>query len=198
MSNQLHVMAEQPVSVRYRLASRAQNTLTHNDLATELLKDFNRKNPLTVRSSEDIHAIGEKLELSGETLCVVINRKEDVIGMLHMKDLIGSLPMSLASQRGSAIADLVAQDVMRPVWSLPTIGFNKLQNLTVDDLLSTFRELHSDYLLVTETVAGEEGKVVRGLLCADELSRRLGVPVNTTPRPESFSDIVHAVRQTLG
>ncbi|EBA00009.1 CBS domain-containing protein [Marinobacter sp. ELB17] len=198
MSNQLHVMAEQPVSARYRLASRAQNALTHDDLATELLKDFNRQNPLTVRSSEDIHAIGKKLELSGETLCVVINRKDDVIGMLHMKDLIGSLPMSLASQRGSSIADLVAQDVMRPVWSLPTIGFNKLQNLTVDDLLSTFRELHSDYLLVIETVAGEEDKVVRGLLSADELSRRLGVSVNTTPRPESFSDIVHAVRQTLG
>jgi hypothetical protein len=198
MSNQLHVMAEQPVSARYRLASRAQNTLAHDDLATELLKDFNRQNPLTVRSSEDIHAIGKKLELSGETLCVVINRKDDVIGMLHMKDLIGSLPMSLASQRGSSIADLVAQDVMRPVWSLPTIGFNKLQSLTVDDLLSTFRELHSDYLLVIETVAGEEDKVVRGLLSADELSRRLGVRVNTTPRPESFSDIVHAVRQTLG
>ena len=198
MSNQLHVMAEQPVSARYRLASRAQNSLTRDDLAAELLKDFNRQNPLTVRSSEDIHAIGKKLELSGETLCVVINRKDDVIGMLHMKDLIGSLPMSLASQRGSSIADLVAQDVMRPVWSLPTIGFNKLQSLTVDDLLSTFRELHSDYLLVIETVAGEEDKVVRGLLSADELSRRLGVRVNTTPRPESFSDIVHAVRQTLG
>ena len=198
MSDQLHVMAEQPVSVRYRLASRAQNTLTHNDLATELLRDFNRQNPLTVRSSEDIHVIGKKLELSGETLCVVINHKEDVIGMLHMKDLIGSLPMSLASQRGSAIADLVAQDVMRPVWSLPTMGFSKLQSLTVDDLLSIFRELHSDYLLVTETVAGEEGKVVRGLLSADELSRRLGVQVNAEPRPESFSDIVHAVRQTLG
>jgi len=198
MSNQLHVMADQPVSVRYRLASRAQNTLTRDDLATELLRDFSRQNPLTVRSSEDIHAIGKKLEISGETLCVVINRKDDVIGVLHLKDLIGSLPMSIASQRGSAIADLVAQDVMRPVWSLPTIGFTKLQSLTVDDLLSIFRELHSDYLLVTETVAGEEGKVVRGLLSADELSRRLGVQVNTTPRPESFSDIVHAVRQTLG
>jgi hypothetical protein len=68
--------------------------------------------------------------------------------------------MSIASQRGSAIADLVAQDVMRPVWSLLTIGFIKLQSLTVDDLLSIFRELHSDYLLVTETVAGEDGKVV--------------------------------------
>jgi len=198
MSNQLHVMADQPVSVRYRLASRAQNTLTRDDLATELLRDFSRQNPLTVRSSEDIHAIGKKLEISGETLCVVINRKDDVIGVLHLKDLIGSLPMSIASQRGSAIADLVAQDVMRPVWSLPTMGFSKLQSLTVDDLLSIFRELHSDYLLVTETVAGEEGKVVRGLLSADELSRRLGVQVNTTPRPESFSDIVHAVRQTLG
>ena len=151
MSNQLHVMADQPVSVRYRLASRAQNTLTRDDLATELLRDFSRQNPLTVRSSEDIHAIGKKLEISGETLCVVINRKDDVIGMLHLKDLIGSLPMSIASQRGSAIADLVAQDVMRPVWSLPTMGFSKLQSLTVDDLLSIFRELHSDYLLVTET-----------------------------------------------
>jgi hypothetical protein len=139
--------------------------IVNSDLATELLRDFSRQNPLTVRSSEDIHAIGGKLDLSGETLCVVINRKDDV---------------------------------MRLVWSLLTIGFTKLQSLTVDDLLSIFRELHSDYLLVTETVVGEEGKVVRGLLSADELSRRLGVQVNTTPRPESFSDIVHAVRQTLG
>jgi Mg2+/Co2+ transporter CorC len=197
MSNQLHVMADRPAIARYRLTSRAQNTVTYDDPATELLRDFNRQNPLTVRSSEDIHAIKGKLDLYGEILCVVINRKDDVIGMLHLKDLIGSLPMSIASQRGSAIADLVAQDVMRPVWSLPTIGFTKLQSMTVDDLLSIFRELHSDYLLVTETVAGEEGNLVRGLLSADELSRRLGVQVNAEPRPESFSDIVHAVRQTL-
>jgi hypothetical protein len=197
MSNQQHVMAEQPVNVRYRLAPRAQNTLAHDDLATELLKDFNRQNPLTVRASEDIHTIGKKLDLSGETLSVVINRNDDLIGMLHLKDLVGSLPMSIASQRGSAIADLVAQDVMRPMWSLPAIDFSKLQSQTVDDLLSTFRELHSDYLLVTETIAGEEGKVVRGLLSADDLSRRLGVRVSTGSRPESFSDIVHAVRQTL-
>lgn len=200
MSNQPHVLAGQPVSARYRLVSRVEDdALTNDDSATELLKDFTRQNPVTVRSSQDIQELRKTLDLSGDTFCVVINRSDEVSGIVPLKDLVGSWPMSLANQRGSSIADIIASDVMRPVWSLPTIGFSKLQSLNVNELISVFNKLHSDYLLVTDTVAvGAEERVIRGVLSADDLSRRLGIQVNPDPRPGSFSDIVHAVRGTPG
>lgn len=200
MGNQSSVQASLSAGARYRLVSQEdEDTLTNDAAASELLKDFTRQAPVIVRSSREIQEVKKTLDVSGETFCVVINRNDEVVGILTLKDLIGSWPMSLANQRGSTIADIVARDIMRPVWSLPTIELGNLQDLKIDELIAIFKGLHSDYLLVMDTVAvGAEEQVICGLLSADDLSRRLGIRVNPDPGPGSFSDIVHAVRKNPG
>ena len=200
MGNQSSVQASLSAGARYRLVSQEdEDTLTNDAAASELLKDFTRQAPVIARSSREIQEVKKTLDVSGETFCVVINRNDEVVGIVTLKDLIGSWPMSLANQRGSTIADIVARDIMRPVWSLPTIELGKLQDLKIDELITIFKGLHSDYLLVMDTVAvGAEEQVICGLLSADELSRRLGIRVTPDPGPGSFSDIVHAVRKNPG
>ena len=200
MGNQSSVQASLSAGARYRLVSQEdEDTLTNDAAASELLKDFTRQAPVIVRSSREIQEVKKTLDVSGETFCVVINRNDEVVGILTLKDLIGSWPMSLANQRGSSIADIVARDIMRSVWRLPTIELGKLQDLKIDELITIFKGLHSDYLLVMDTVAvGAEEQVICGLLSADELSRRLGIRVTPDPGPGSFSDIVHAVRKNPG
>ena len=200
MGNQSSVQASLSAGARYRLVSpEDEDTLTNDAAASELLKDFTRQAPGIVRSSREIQEVKKTLDVSGETFCVVINRNDEVVGILTLKDLIGSWPMSLANQRGSTIADIVARDIMRPVWRLPTIELGKLQDLKIDELITIFKGLHSDYLLVMDAVAvGAEEQVICGLLSADELSRRLGIRVTPDPGPGSFSDIVHAVRKNPG
>ena len=200
MGNQSSVQASLSAGARYRLVSQEdEDTLTNDAAASELLKDFTRQAPVIARSSREIQEVKKTLDVSGETFCVVINRNDEVVGILTLKDLIGSWPMSLANQRGSSIADIVARDIMRSVWRLPTIELGKLQDLKIDELITIFKGLHSDYLLVMDTVAvGAEEQVICGLLSADELSRRLGIRVTPDPGPGSFSDIVHAVRKNPG
>ena len=200
MGNQSSVQASLSAGARYRLVSQEdEDTLTNDAAASELLKDFTRQAPVIVRSSREIQEVKKTLDVSGETFCVVINRNDEVVGILTLKDLIGSWPMSLANQRGSSIADIVARDIMRSVWRLPTIELGKLQDLKIDELITIFKGLHSDYLLVMDTVAvGAEEQVICGLLSADELSRRLGIRVTPDPGPGSFSDIVHAGRKNPG
>lgn len=200
MGNQSSVQASLSAGARYRLVSQEEeDTLTNDAAASKLLKDFTRQAPVTARSSREIQEVKKTLDVSGETFCVVINRNDEVVGILTLKDLIGSWPMSLANQRGSTVADIVARDVMRPVWSMPTIEIGKLQDLKIDELITIFKGLHSDYLLVMDAAAvGAEEQVIRGLLSADDLSRRLGIRVNPDPGPGSFSNIVHAVRKSPG
>lgn len=148
MGNQSSVQASLSAGARYRLVSpEDEDTLTNDAAASELLKDFTRQAPVIVRSSREIQEVKKTLDVSGETFCVVINRNDEVVGILTLKDLIGSWPMSLANQRGSTIADIVARDIMRPVWRLPTIELGKLQDLKIDELITIFKGLHSDYLL---------------------------------------------------
>ncbi|MEX0605327.1 MAG: hypothetical protein WD623_16415 [Marinobacter sp.] len=200
MSNPLRVLAAKPLSGVFRLASRPdKESVTGDDSATELLTDFISNNPLTIRSAMGLQEVKDKLYTSGETFAVVINRNEEVAGILALKDLIGSWPLSLANQRGSSIADITARDVMRPIWSLPAITHSQLQDLKIDELVAIFNEIHTDYLLVTDaSAAGVSERFVRGLLSADELGQQLGIQLNQDPRPESFSDIVHAVRGKSG
>lgn len=148
MGNQSSVQASLSAGARYRLVSpEDEDTLTNDAAASELLKDFTRQAPVIVRSSREIQEVKKTLDVSGETFCVVINRNDEVVGILTLKDLIGSWPMSLANQRGSSIADIVARDIMRSVWRLPTIELGKLQDLKIDELITIFKGLHSDYLL---------------------------------------------------
>ncbi|WP_152206492.1 CBS domain-containing protein [Marinobacter changyiensis] len=200
MSNPLRVLAARPLDGVFRLASRPnEESLTGDDPATQVLKDFTSHNPLTIRSAMGIQEVKEKLYTAGVMFSVVINRNDEVVGMLPLKDLIGTWPLSLANQRGSSITDITAQDVMRPVWSLPAIRHGQLQDLKIDQLVDLFNELHTDYLLVTDaSAAGVSERFVRGLLSADDLTQQLGIHLNQDPRPESFSDIVHAVRGKSG
>ena len=198
MSNPSRVLVPKSPGDVFRLAARPEEeSLTGDDPATQLLKDFISHNPINVRSAMAFKEMKEKLCTSGATFAMVVNRGDEVVGLLALKDLLGSLPLSLANQRGGSILDITAQDVMRPIWSLPAVRYGQLQDLKIDQLAEIFNELHTDYLLVTDGDSGAASsgeKSVRGLLSADDLSQQLGIHVDQSPRPKSFSEIVHAVR----
>jgi hypothetical protein len=184
----------------FRLAPYAPQTpLTSEDSALKLLRDFTNDDPLTLRSAMGVREATDLLYASGVTFSVAISRNEEVVGILALKDLIGSWPLSLASQRGVSIADIVVQDVMRPIWSLPTTTHSQLQDLKIAELATLFNELHTDYLLVTDAgTSGTSERFVRGLLSADELGQQLGITLGQDAGAESFSDIVHAVSGKSG
>ncbi|WP_150912292.1 CBS domain-containing protein [Marinobacter halotolerans] len=198
MSNPSRVLVPKSPGDVFRLtACPEEESLTGDDPATQLLKDFTSHNPINIRSAMAFKEMKAKLCNSGATFAMVVNRSDEVVGLLTLKDLLGSLPLSLANQRGGSISDITAKDVMRPIWSLPAVRYGQLQELKVDQLAEIFNELHTDYLLVMEADLGEAGsgeKSVRGLLSADDLNDQAGIRVDQRPRPESFSDIVHAVR----
>jgi Mg2+/Co2+ transporter CorC len=200
MRNPLSVSAVKHSASVFRLVPHVKKRpLSGEDAAIELLRDFTCDDPLTIRSALGVQEAKEKLYSSDSTFSVVINRDDDVVGILALKDLIGSWPLSLASQRGGSIADIAVQDVMRPIWSLPAITYSQLQDLKIGELVSSFNELHSDYLLVQDAGISEASEsFVRGLLSADELSQQLGIQLSQDALPESFSDIVHAVRGKSG
>ncbi|MCK7546302.1 CBS domain-containing protein [Marinobacter bryozoorum] len=200
MSNSLRFLVSRPSGGVFRLLPNTITTpLSSDGPATKVLKDFARDYPVTVRAAMGIREARQRLYNHGSTFAVVINAKEEVTGMLALKDLMGALPLSLANQRGGSIDDITAQDVMRPIWSLPVIDYSRLQTLKVEDLVALFKELHTDFLLVTDADATYlSEQFVRGLLSSDDLGQKLGVNLTPDPRPESFSDIVHAVRGSSG
>lgn len=200
MGKSLRILeAKTPGSV-FRLAAPAhQKPLTGDDCAAQLFVDFNRQHPVTVRTVMSAFEAKDKLYASHTTFSVVINDNGEVVGLSALKDLVGAWPMSLASQRGCSIDEISVQDVMRPMWSLPSITYDQLQNLTIDELVALFNDIHADFLLITErkTEATNES-VVLGLVSADDLGEQLDVQLDFSARPESFSDIVDAVRGKLG
>ncbi len=87
------------------LASRPnKDSLTGGDAATQLLSDFISQKPLTARSAMGMQEVKDKLYISDAGFSVVINRNDDVVGILALKDLIGTWPLGLANQRGTSIA----------------------------------------------------------------------------------------------
>ncbi len=200
MHNPLVVSPRKPSGGVFRIVSEApRSRINVNDPASELLRDFTRNSPLTLHAALGVQEATDVLYSSGVAFAAVTNRNEELVGIVSLKDLVGPQPMSIASQRGGAIVDIEVRDVMHRLSSLPFITQSQLRGLKVRELIDLFNDIHGDYLLVTEENSPENGeRVVRGLFSADEISHRLGVRLNQYSVPESFADIVHAVRGQAG
>ena len=66
---------------------------------------------------------------------------------------------------------------------------------TVGDLVSTFREVREEYLLVLDDDRRQPSRsYLRGLVCARELVQRLDLAIDLERRATKFYEIVHVVK----
>ena len=165
-----------------------------DDSAVHLLTDFAEQQLSALNSDMAVSEARLWMKLVDTAFKGVENQAGDCLGIPAIEDVSGEKPMSLANRQGVALKDLRVRDIMRPISELPAIHYRDFRTATVGDLVSTFREIHEEYLLVLEDDRQQPARsCLRGLVCAQELLQRLDVAIDLDHRATKFYEIVHVV-----
>ncbi|GAA0847053.1 hypothetical protein GCM10009113_22770 [Marinobacter szutsaonensis] len=166
-----------------------------DDSAVHLLTDFTEQKVPSLSSDMSVSEARLWMKLADTSMKLVENQVGDCLGIITIEDVNGEKPMMLANRQGAALKDLRVRDIMRPLSELPAIHYRDLRAATVGDLVSTFREVHEEYLLVLDDDRNHPSRnYLRGLVRARELVQRLNLAIDLEHRATKFYEIVNVVQ----
>jgi len=165
------------------------------DSAVHLLKDFSEHRPPSIDSELPVPEARLRMKLADTSIKLVEDPSGNCLGVLTIEDVSGEKPLTIANRQGVALRDLRVRDIMRPLEELPAIRYRDLKAATVGDLVSTFQEIHEEYLLVLDADRQQPlESYLRGLVDARELRERLNLAIDLDHRATKFYEIVNVVQ----
>lgn len=196
MNNHFHALPVRDLGHTYSLATvRPSYNIGSNDSAIHLLTDFCERRPPALNADMSISEARLWMKMADTAFKLVENGDSECVGVITIADINGELPLSLANRRGVSPGDIRVKDIMTPLSSLPAIHYRDLCRASVGDLVSTFRSVHEEYLLVVDDDRDHPGRqYLRGIVPASELVEKLHIPIDLEHRASSFSEIVNVVQ----
>ncbi|AOY89238.1 hypothetical protein BKP64_14260 [Marinobacter salinus] len=196
MSKQFHALPVRDLGRTYSLATvQPAYNIGSGDSAVHLLTDFCQRRPPALNSDMNISEARLWMKMADTAFKLVENGAGECVGMITIADINGELPLSLANRRGVAPGDIRVKDIMSPLSSLPATHYKDLARATIGDLVSTFRAVHEEYILVVDNDRYHEGEqYLRGVISAAQLVEKLHIPIDLEHRASSFSEIVNVVQ----
>jgi CBS-domain-containing membrane protein len=127
-----------------------------------------------------------------------VTQEDSIVGIITANDIIGEKPMLylLAHEGPSSActrADVLVRDLMEPIEQLALIKYDALKLAKIGDILETFKKTGEYYLLVVDAEASNNDIIVRGLLSAMTIEKLLGIHLDITKIPTSFSEVEHSL-----
>lgn len=155
--------------------------------AVDAMVDFRIRKPGTV-GDDCVAEQAERLMLQErDGLRFVLDRTGQLVGVVSLEDVCAQKVMQLVAN-GVDREDVLVKHLMQPKKSLRVLSYAKLQDSNVEDIAFSLKKVGAQHCLIKDDKTGQ----VRGLVSADELSRRLGVGLHIHASP-TFATLVHAL-----
>lgn len=158
--------------------------------ALEVMTDLRRTTPATIRPQAPLAGANEFMITRGVRLLLVVDERENVLGVITATDLLGERAMRVATGRGMRRDELTVADVMTPAEQVEVIALENAAVARVGHVLETLRRAGRQHALVVDAE-----HMVCGIFSLSQLARQLGVSVATGGEvARTFSEIEAAIR----
>ena len=185
--------------------------------AADVMTDFTSVQPRTTGLDTPIDIALEYMKTSGVRSLLVIDDRDDVIGLVSSYDIQGEKPIKLIEQLRLPRSGITIGQVMTPKPELKLVDMLSVRSARVGHVVATLRDLELRYLLVSQVGEQEEAPMeglpdtymrgtewepvkipsrasgrrwIRGLFSAAQVSRQLGVDLMTViTRAHSLSEL---------
>ena len=172
--------------------------------ALEVMTDLRRTTAATIRPQAPLGGANQFMITRGVRLLLVVDEREDVLGVITATDILGERPMLVATGRGMRRDELTVADIMIPAAQVEVIALPDVAAARVGHVLETLRRAGRQHALVVDfddvpssrplTPPGRRA-MVRGIFSLSQIARQLGVSVTTGGEvARTFSEIGAAIR----
>lgn len=158
--------------------------------ATEVFTDFTTQNPLMLEQTTAIDEAQEMMKKTHVKLKLVIDSRESFRGVISLADLLSVKVMTAMEKTGLRRNELTVAHVMTPRDSLHAIDMHDFATARIGDVLATMKKYGEQHVLVADIST----KSIRGIVSANDIARRMHIPIEISERANSFSDIYKAVK----
>ncbi len=176
-----------PAQVRLSRPSSNDQPVTLSAPAVTVLTDFTRTLPVVASPSETIVEAEARMIRRGVRSVLVLDDRDQLIGILTAADLLGEKPLQFSQTHGVKPAEIRVADLMTPISAMDALPFEQVSRATVADIVATLQQLGRQHALVIDQQSGEW--VVRGIFSSTQIARQLGAELPILIKARTFAEI---------
>lgn len=163
-----------------------------------VMTDFKQVSVATIAPEATLAQANQTMISRGVRLLLVIDRDDEVLGLITSRDTSGEKPIQLVQKTGTKFNDLLVSDLMCPRERIDLIDTHDVLTAKVDDIVATLKALKRQHAMVGERDP-ISGKVrIRGVFSATQIGRQLGMAIQTFDVTSTFSEIEGLLAQDNG
>jgi CBS domain-containing protein len=154
-----------------------------------VMTDFKQVSVATIGPEATLAQANQTMISRGVRLLLVVNRDDEVLGLITARDTSGEKPIQLVQERGGKFTDLHVADLMCPRAQIDLIDALDVLRAKVSDVVVTLKSLHRQHALVGERDPVSGKTRIRGVFSATQIGRQLGAAIQTFDVGSTFSEI---------
>jgi len=148
--------------------------------ALDFMTDFKKVNPVTISKDVTLEQALTKMKTAGVRLLLVVDDREQVIGLITARDVQGEKPVELAQTSGMPRAQIRVEHIMTAQPNITALNMLSVRNARVGHIVETLWQLERQHMLVVQIDGETGGQSIRGLFSSSQIAKQLGLQ----PSPE--------------
>jgi CBS domain-containing protein len=157
--------------------------------ALTVMTDLSRVSPATIAPDASIEGANRFMMMRGVRLLLVVDEREDVLGVISATDILGERSMRVATGRGLRRDELAVADVMTPAEKVEVIALADVEGARVGHVVATLMHAGRQHALVVDSEPATGRQMVRGILSLSQVARQLGRPLQLSEVARTFAEI---------
>lgn len=157
--------------------------------ARDVMTDFKVVTAYTIFPLESIDEAQHKMIHRGVRMLLVVDERNILLGLVTATDLMSEKPMQVIQNTGCTHAEVLVKDVMTPADKLEVICMTDVEGAKVGSVVATLKASGRQHALVVDRPQPGEPQKVRGIFSLSQLTRQLGVTIQTTEIARTFAEI---------
>jgi hypothetical protein len=156
--------------------------------AVEVMADFTHQPPALIPAATSADEVLRWLSAEKFPWHLVVGTEQEIVGLL-VRGGGAEQAMMRCIAAGQDRHSLTANDLMIPLPQLHTLNFKQLASARVSDLLVNLKQQGARYCLILQ---GDQHHI-RGLICAQDIAKRIGMEWDFQRTAPTFVDIFTAI-----
>ncbi|MCL1039844.1 CBS domain-containing protein [Shewanella submarina] len=170
-------------SIDHLIWSTYEDVTKLDSPAISIFTDFDHSQPLVIDLDTSAPKALEIFERTHTFMRLVVDKRNKFMGVITLREFHQNMVKQATKERVSP-EDVSVKDLMIPRDQVLSLDFEQLSSATVGDVVRALQENGLHHILVID----HELHHIRGMISANDLARKLGVPINIK-EPPSFMQI---------
>ena len=184
-----------PETTYHRPLQVLPERVTAKNPATDVMTDFTKVAAITMGPCATINAAEQRMIASNVRLLLVTEQSNKILGIITANDIQGDRPLKFLQKVGGKREDIFLQDIMTPAAQLDVLRMSDVLKVQVGDIVETMKRVGRQHALVIDEDS-DGNQTLRGIFSTKQISKQLGIEIDTAEIARTFAEIDEALRAT--